>query len=37
MARGGAYTFRGGNGSRIGYGFIFARIALKVWMRGDSK
>jgi hypothetical protein len=36
VARGGAYRFGGGNGSRVGSGWIFARMAFKVWTRGDS-
>jgi hypothetical protein len=30
VARGGAYTFGGGNGSRVGSGRSLARIALSV-------
>jgi hypothetical protein len=30
VARGGAYTFGGGNGSRVGSGLILPRIALRV-------
>jgi hypothetical protein len=30
VARGGAYTFGGGNGSRVGSGRILPRIALRV-------
>ena len=36
VARGGSYRFGGGNGSRIGSGLIFARIALSVRTRGDN-
>ena len=35
-ARDGAYPFRGGKGSRAGSGLSFARIALRVWMRGEN-
>ena len=28
--------FSGGNDSRVGSGWMFARVALKVWTRGDS-
>jgi hypothetical protein len=34
--RGGAYTFGGGKGSRIGSGLSFAKIAINVMMRGDN-
>jgi len=37
VARGGAYGFGGGNGSRAGSGLILARIAFKIWMRCDMK
>ena len=38
VARGGAYCFGGGgDGSRTGSGLILARIAFKVWMRGERK
>ena len=36
VARGGVYRFGGGNGSRVGSGWIFARMAFKVWTRGNS-
>jgi hypothetical protein len=36
LARGGAYTFGGGKGSRTGSGLSLARIALSVRMRGEN-
>jgi hypothetical protein len=33
---GGAYTFSGGKGSRVGSGLSLARIALSVRMRGEN-
>ena len=36
VARGGAYTFGGGEGSRTGSGLSLARIARKVWMRHEN-
>jgi hypothetical protein len=36
LARGGAYTFGGGKGSRAGSGLSLARIALRVRMRGEN-
>jgi len=35
-ARGGAYTFGGGKGSRTGSGFSLERIALRGRMRGEQ-
>jgi len=32
---GGAYTFDGGNGLRTGSGLSLARMALRVWIRGE--
>jgi hypothetical protein len=36
VARGGAYTFPGGKGSRTGSGLSLARIALGVRLRGEN-
>jgi hypothetical protein len=36
LARGGAYTFGGGKGSRTDSGLSLARIALSVRMRGEK-
>ena len=37
VARGGAYTFGGGQGSRGGSGLSFPTIALRVRMHGDRE